>query len=245
MGIGGVDAIDLFSLSGAEGFVGIQAPDTFQEALPPQDLMQSRDAVGEIVRRVEKGCVGIGNFGAPLQQIFRSASSSGHNGMALLQKIDGASSPYRPVAQKAAHYTVFPRASVDLETMGSEKIHGDIVIIAGVERDVSAGFGDGADDIQGLVTVEWRNLDGDNIFNLGELAPEFVGKYAAAHGRLQVKTNERYDLRHFSGVSYEGRVLRIFHGGQAQQARAVSQIREQLRFCYRLRCRSANTSDAD
>jgi len=35
-----------------------------------------------------------------------------------------------------------------------------------------AGFGDGADDIQRLVTIEWRNLDGDNIFNLGELAPE-------------------------------------------------------------------------
>src|SRR6267378_758034 len=167
MGIGGVDAIDLFSLSRAEGFVGIQAPDTFQEALPPQDLLQSRDATGEIV------------------------------------------------------------------------------IITGVERDVSPGFGDGADDIQRLVTVEWRNLDGDNIFNLGELAPEFVGKYAAAHGRLQVKTNERYDLRHFSGVSYERRVLRIFHGGQAQQARAVSQTREQLRFCDGLRCRSADTSDAD
>src|SRR5260370_17995938 len=128
--------------------------------------------------------------------------------------------------------------------MGSEKIHGDIVIIAGVECDVSAGFGDGADDIQGLVTVEWRNLDGDNIFNLGELAPEFVGKYAAAHGRLQVKTNERYDLRHFSGVSYEGRVLRIFHGGQPPQAPAASPIPAQLPLSYRLPCRSAHTADA-
>ena len=60
MGIGGVDAVDLLLLSGAEGFVGIQAPDSFQEALPPQDLMQAGDAAGEIVRHVEKGCVGIG-----------------------------------------------------------------------------------------------------------------------------------------------------------------------------------------
>src|SRR6267378_2053657 len=230
MGIGSVDAIDLFSLSGAEGFVGIQAPDTFQEALPPQDLMQSRDAAGEIVRHVEKGRVGIGNFGAPLQQIFRSASSSGHNGVALLQEIDGAAGPYRPVAQKAAHNAVFPRASVDLENIGSEKVHGDIVIIAGVERDVSLRFSDGADDIQGMVTVEGRNFDGDNIFNLGELAPEAIRKYAATHGRLQVKTNERHDFGHFSAVSYEDRIIRNFHGGQAQEARVVSQTREQLRF---------------
>src|SRR6267154_4114987 len=245
MGIRGVNAIDLLLLSGAEGFVGIQAPDTFQEALPPQDFMEARDAAGEIVRHVEKGCVGICYFRTPLEQIFRNASCAGHNGVALLQEIDGAASPYRPVAQKAAYNAVFPRASVDLENMGSEKIHGDIVIIAGVERDVSPGFGDGADDIQRLVTVEWRNLDGDNIFNLGELAPEFVGKYAAAHGRLQVKTNERYDVRHFSAVSYEGCVLRNFHGGQAQQARAVAQTREQLRFRDGLRCRSADASDAD
>src|SRR6266576_2827831 len=222
MGIGGVDAIDLFSLSGTEGFVGIQAPDTFQEALPPQDLMQAGDAAGEVVRHVEKGRVGIGNFGAPLEQIFRNASCSRHNGMALLQEIDGAASPYRPVAQWAAYNAVFPRASVDLEKIGRQKIHGHIVIIAGVERDVSAGFGDGADDIQRLVTVEWRNLDSDNIFNLGERAPEFVGKHAAAHSLLQVKTNQRYDFRYFSGVNYEGRVLRAV-----------------------LRCRSADTSDAD
>jgi hypothetical protein len=149
------------------------------------------------------------------------------------------------VAQKAAYNAVFPRASVDLENMGSEKIHSDIVIITGVERDVSPGFGDGADDIQRLVTVEWRNLDGDNIFNLGELAPESLGKYAATHGGLQVKTNERHDFAYFSAVSYEGRVIRNFHGGQAQEARAVSQTREQLRFRDGLRCRSADASDAD
>jgi hypothetical protein len=167
------------------------------------------------------------------------------NGVAFLQEIDGAASPYRPVAQKAAYNAVFPRPSVDLENIESEKIHGDIVIIAGVQRDVSPGFGDGTYDIQRLVTVEWRNFDGDNIFNLSELAPESIRKYAATHGRLQVKTNQRYDFSYFSAVSYEGGIIRIFHGGQAQQARAVSQIREQLRFCYCLRCRSADASDAD
>src|SRR5437879_2056493 len=148
--------------------------------------MQAGDAAGEVVRHVEKGRVGIGNFGAPLEQIFRNASCSRHNGMALLQEIDGAASPYRPVAQKAAYNAVFPRASVDLENMGSEKIHGDIVIIAGVERDVSPGFGDGADDIQRLETVEWRNLDGDNLFNLVQLEPVSLGMYAHADGRRRV-----------------------------------------------------------
>src|ERR1700687_3099946 len=166
--------------------MGIQAPNSFQQALPPQDLMQAGDATGEVVRHVEKGRVAIGNFGASAEQIFWNGSGPVRNVVALLQEIDRAASPYRPVAQKAAYNAVFPRLSVDLKDKRREKIHRDIVIIPGVERDVSARFSNSADDIEGLVTVERRNLDGDNLFNFRELAPESVGKYAAPHGGLQV-----------------------------------------------------------
>jgi hypothetical protein len=58
---------DLFVLAGAEHLPGIQAPDSFQQTLPPQDFMQASDASGEVVRGVKKCGVAVCYFGAPLE----------------------------------------------------------------------------------------------------------------------------------------------------------------------------------
>jgi len=58
---------DLVFLAGAERFPGIQAPDSFQQTLPPQNLMQAGDAPGEVVCGVEKCGVTVCYFGAPLE----------------------------------------------------------------------------------------------------------------------------------------------------------------------------------
>jgi hypothetical protein len=149
------------------------------------------------------------------------------------------------VAQKASYNAAFLRDSVDPEDVRREKIQRDVVIVPGVERDVSPRFSHGADDIQCLVAIEWRNLDRNNIFNLSEFAPESVGKYASTHSRLQVKTYERDDFRHLSAVSYKGCIIRVAHSGQAQQTRAVSKTRQQLRLSNSLHGLSADASDAD
>jgi hypothetical protein len=44
-----------------------------------------------------------------------------------------------------------------------------------------------ADNVQGLVAIEWRDLHGDDPRDLGEAAPERVAQGTAAHRRLQVK----------------------------------------------------------
>src|SRR5260370_4183909 len=167
------------------------------------------------------------------------------NGMALIQELDSAPSPDGPVAQEASYNTALLHASVDLEDKGSKKVQSDAVIVPRIEGDIAPRFRHGSNDIEGLVAVEWSDLDGHNVFNFCELAPKSVGEYAATHGRLQIKTDHWQDIRNRSAVSQESRIIRGFHRGQAQHACAISQIVEQCGLANRLRGLSADASDAD
>ena len=79
----------------------------------------------------------------------------------------------------------------DVEAVGREQIEDDVVVVAGVERDVvAAGFGDGADDIDRLVAVEGRHLDGDDVANFREAAPEREREHASADRGLKIETDD-------------------------------------------------------
>ncbi len=58
--VGGVDAGDFFGLAGAEGFVGIETPNSFKEALAAENFMEAGDAAAKMVGCVQKGRVGVG-----------------------------------------------------------------------------------------------------------------------------------------------------------------------------------------
>ena len=62
MRIGGMDAVDLCALAGAEGFVFVEAPEAFEQALAVQDFVQSGDAAGETIRGIKEGGVAVGDF---------------------------------------------------------------------------------------------------------------------------------------------------------------------------------------
>lgn len=55
--VGRKDAVDLLALVGLEALARVEAPRAGQEALPPEDLVDSGDAAGEGVGRVEDGGV--------------------------------------------------------------------------------------------------------------------------------------------------------------------------------------------
>src|SRR4051794_32452796 len=68
MGIGMIHTVDLGELAGAEGFVWVQAPDAFEQALSAQNFMQSGDAAFEAIGSIEEGSVGVGNFNGFLNE---------------------------------------------------------------------------------------------------------------------------------------------------------------------------------
>ena len=112
-----------------------------------------------------------------------------------LQQFDRLSRPDRPVAQQPADDPALDRAARPREAVRRQQVQHDVVVVAGVERDVvAARLGHGADDVERLVAVERRDLDGDDVLDLGEPPPERERQHAAAHRRLQVEAHDRQDL---------------------------------------------------
>ena len=75
--IRGIHPFDLFELSSAQGFLRVQAPDSFQQALPPQHLMNARDTSGKLVISIKESRVAIRNLHRSSHQILRVAAAAG------------------------------------------------------------------------------------------------------------------------------------------------------------------------
>src|SRR5262245_36158329 len=104
--------------------------------------------------------------------------------MTFLEKLHRFASPDGPVAEETADDAALYGFAVGVKGKRSEQIQNNVVVVAGVEGDVATGFGDGADDVEGLIAIEGSNFYGDDVFDLCELAPEFVGENAATDGGL-------------------------------------------------------------
>src|ERR1700730_1048918 len=137
MRIGAIDPLNFCSLPGAKRFVGIQAPDTFQETLPPQDFMQSCNAAGETVCRVEERGIAIGHFHVPLQQASWNRPVPACRRVAFFQQIDRTFRPHRPVAQQTTDYPAFLQLTANPEDIRRDKIHHDVVVIARIKGDAA------------------------------------------------------------------------------------------------------------
>ena len=87
--VGGIDAVDLLTLARAETFTRVEAPDAFKQSLPPQHLVQARDAAGKVVRRVEEGGVAVGDLSGAPQQFGRDGAAALDSAMTLAQQFDG------------------------------------------------------------------------------------------------------------------------------------------------------------
>ena len=73
--VGGVDAGNFFGLAGAERFVGIEAPDAFEESLAAENFVEAGDAARKMIGGVEKGGVGVGDFDALAEKGRRNSGA--------------------------------------------------------------------------------------------------------------------------------------------------------------------------
>src|SRR5215472_17033393 len=244
MRIRGINPGDFLELPAAEGFVRIKAPDAFEQSLAAEDFVQTGGAAGKTIGGVEQCCVCVRDFDTPAKKLRWNSGFSFDHSVAFVEEFHCLASPDSPMTEKAADDAAFDEEAVRPENKGSEQIHYDVVVVTGIQGDVAAGFGDSAYDIEGLVAVERRDFDGDDVFDLRELAPEFVGENAAADGRLQIETNNRQNLRHTAGMSEKLYVARILESGEAQKACVVTKFSEDAGFASSLRCVSADSTDA-
>jgi hypothetical protein len=98
-----VDPVNFFPLAGAECFVGIQAPDAFEQTLPSQNFMQTRDTACELLGHVKERRVAIGHFHISLQEALRNRPAGVCCGATFVQQLRGTFRPNGPVAQQASN----------------------------------------------------------------------------------------------------------------------------------------------
>src|SRR5215210_5072652 len=159
MRVGGVYAVNLFLLSGAQSLVRIQTPDALEQSLPPENLVKPGDAALEAVGGVEEGGVAVRYFDAADEHLARHLALLAVV-LALDEQSGGLLRPNRPVAQQAADDAALGETvAAQVKVVGGEQVQGDVVVVARVQGDVvAAGLGDRADDVERLIPIERRHL---------------------------------------------------------------------------------------
>ena len=168
-----IDAVDLLHWPGLRPSFGIEAPDAFHQALPPQHFVATGDAAVKIVGDVEEGAVAVGDAGIEREQIGRHGLLV-PRGLAALELLDRRS---RSTPTNGRAVRLWNRCAWFCRCRAGERQHQveqDVVVIAGVERDAveRTGGGDAAYHVERAIAVERRDLDRDHIVDLGEALPE-------------------------------------------------------------------------
>jgi len=149
------------------------------------------------------------------------------------------------MAEEATDNAAFDLLAVHGKSVRREEVHHDVVVIAGVERNVAAGFGDGADDIQSLVAIERSDFDGGDIFDFGEFAPEIVREDAATDGWLKIKADDGKNLCDGAAMGEERRVGSVRKRGEAEETGVVAKIGQERGFANGLGRVATDSADTD
>src|ERR1700704_2508476 len=238
------DAVDLLHLAVAEALGRIETPDSLKQSLPPQNFVTAGDAAVKIVGDVEERAVAIGDPGIERQEIrwHRVLVTRGAAPLELLDRVCG---PYRPVAEQAAAEIGTRGDALVAQIERQREVEQDMVVIAGIERDAieRARGGYTAQDVERAVTIERRDLDGDDIVDSCKTPPEIRAENDAADRRLQIKADQRNFARHRLAMGDDLVFGCGFHRGEAEQPRVITDAARDLRFSCGLPRRAGQPGD--
>ena len=165
--------------------------------------------------------------------------------MTFFEQFSCAASPDGPMAEKAADDAALDLFAVDGKNVRSEQVHYDVVVVAGVERNVAAGFADGADDVKSLVATEGSDFDGGDIFDFGEFAPEVIRENTAADGGLEIEADDGKNLGDGATMREENGVCGVRKRGEAEETGVVAKVSEERGFANGLWRVATDSADAD
>src|SRR5690348_12473671 len=212
--------VDLGGLSRRESLVFAQAPVTGEQSLPGKDLVDAGDASGEPVSLIERGTVEIGELGRAGQQLERYRSAAPHELTDLGVQPYGLRRADRPLSQQATDDVY----DVVAEPERGQQIDDDVVVVAGVQRDVAgpSRLDDGADHVDRRVPVERRDLDRDDAVDLGERPPEVEAEAPVADRGLDVEAANGHDLGDPGDAGQDLRVAGVAPPGRGDQRQVVA-----------------------
>src|SRR5438477_2310882 len=97
-----IDSINLPCLTGTQGLVWVQTPDSFQQPLAAQHLVNARDAAGVTIRSIEESGVGVGDFHGTTQQVHEKGCPRRRDPPALREQFDRRFRPDSPMTEQPA-----------------------------------------------------------------------------------------------------------------------------------------------
>ena len=202
--------------------------------------MNAGDAAVKRVRRIEERRVCIRDFDGARQPLARvsapAAWTSFNNSTAL--RVHTAQCPSKPPAMRNVRSP---------ESKGREQVHDDVVVVAGVQRDLvgAARFSHGAHDVDRLIAIERRDLDRRPRSEISANPRQnSYGSIRPPTARLQIKPENRASRR----ATARTWAMQFGNGGgahraQAQQACIVAAPEREFRFSHGLRRRADQTGD--
>src|SRR3954470_7525109 len=195
MRISAIHTVDCFGLTVAQGFIWIKTPNAIEQPLPAQNFVNPGDATRKTICGIEKCGVRVRDFDIAAQKGRRNFLFA-RGTPAFIEQTNGLVSPNGPMAQQSANNAALGRFSNRFKTERRDQIDHDVVIVAGVKRDVVApAFNRGANHVNRLIPIEWRDFDRDDVFDLRKSPPKGIAQETATGGRLQIKTDDRKYLR--------------------------------------------------
>ena len=238
------DAIDFRRLPRRKRFGRIEAPGAPQQPLAAQDLVAAGDAAGEVVGDVEEGAVAVGDARIQGQQLVVHLSCR-HGGADPLEHEYRPLGPDAPVAEQSAADPHGDRLAVAQHLERCEQVEHDVIVVAGVEGDAILGAcrHDAADHVERAVAVERRHLDGHDVVDGGEAAPEFHGQRDAPHRGLQVEADQRDHPGDGFAVLDQFVERGVLHRCERQQPGVVAVAERDLRFAAGLFGAAGETGD--
>ncbi len=137
------------------------------------------------------------------------------------RRVQHAQCPSKPPANRSVW-----GLAVDRDLVRRQEVEQDVVVVAGVERDLvgPSGLRHGAEHVERLVPVERRDFDGDDVRDLGERAPEIDGQHPPTDGRLEVEPDERDRVRHLAAVRDEVVERGVGKGGEGEEAGVIAEV---------------------
>ncbi len=166
----------------------------------------------------------------------RRHAAGGDRGVDALEQFDRRLHPDAPVAEQPAldahASTARPFADSDERR---EQVEHDVVVVAGVERDAvgGAGLDHAAHHVERAVAVERRDLDGDDVLDRREAAPERHRQHEAADRRLQIEADQRDFARDRLRVRDQLVLARALHGGEREQPGVIAEVARDLGLAAR------------
>src|ERR1017187_3203348 len=125
--VGGINAVNLFTLARAETFTGVKTPDAFKQSLTPQHLVQTGDATGEVIRRIEEGRIAVGDLNGTSQEFGGNGAVAFNGPMTLPEQFNRLAGPDRPGTQQTAYDAALDYMATHVEAIWCEQVEHYVV----------------------------------------------------------------------------------------------------------------------